>query len=68
VTTFQRPDLLDDEAWDDLDEGPVCNVCGYPVEHDDRNPCDDCTGLRRCIDDMCRGAGYCLHEPGAFQP
>jgi hypothetical protein len=68
VSTFARPDLLDDDAWDDLDEGLHCDVCGAPVEFGERNPCDDCTGLRGCPDDMCHGLGYCMHKPDAWIP
>ena len=68
MSPFARPDLLDDDTWDDLDDERRCVVCDASLDFNDRNPCDDCTGLRRCIDDMCQGSGYCLHDPVAMQP
>lgn len=26
--------------------------------------CKSCVGLDRCVDDMCHGAGYCMHAGG----
>ena len=64
-----RPDLFDDEVWDELDDEPIrCEVCDAELDYNDRNPCDDCTGLRHCVDDICHGLGYCMHDPDAWQP
>lgn len=58
-----------DDFADEMPEDDVrCSVCGAELDFGDRDPCDDCTGLRRCVDDICHGSGYCIHDPEAFIP
>lgn len=63
-------EILEDEAWaDDSDEGGErCMACDAELDLNDRNPCDDCTGLRGCADDICHGIGYCMHDSNAWIP
>lgn len=60
--------LFDD--WSDLDDEPRCIACDYPIsdwDHSD-SVCDECSGLRHCIDDICYGQGYCMHVKDAWRP
>lgn len=70
VVELARP--ADDEFivdWDDADPSDrECVVCSALLDFDDRNPCDECTGLDGCPDDMCHGQGYCMHKVGAWRP
>ena len=55
----------DDEFYDaDLD-GASCELCGRDLECGQWGECDRCTGLDRCIDDLCYGAGRCMHRATA---
>ena len=60
---------LEQVDYDEFDDGRLrCSVCDAEAMFDDRDPCDDCTGLRGCIDDICHGLGYCMHDPDAYRP
>ena len=63
-------DEIDYPEWEDEDdeEAPRCRICDQLLRENEPYTCDDCTGLRHCIDDMCHGLGYCMHDPEAIQP
>lgn len=65
TANLRRRDFSDED-----DDGPRCDTCGRQVglstDLTDTPwglECRDCSGLARCCDDMCHGAGYCLHDP-----
>ena len=61
----------DEFYGDDVTSGIArCVACDIPIgehEHSD-TVCDDCSGLARCVDDICHGQGYCMHKKDAWRP
>ena len=64
-----RPVTAHEFHWDDEDEfydadldGAFCDLCGRELECGQWGECDRCTGLDRCPDDLCHGAGRCMHR------
>ena len=55
--------VIDDDEfyYADLD-GAFCELCGRELECGQWGECDTCTGLDRCCDDLCYGAGRCMHR------
>lgn len=52
---------MDDYEIDDLQ----CPACGNPVTHSDRCLlCDEMNEVVDCCDDLCVGAGRCIHGDG----
>jgi hypothetical protein len=54
--------------YEDFDEESMrCEWCDKPGAFEEFSfgrgvpECDDCSGLRRCMDDICHGMGYCMH-------
>ena len=49
-----------DEPFDP-DQGSWCESCDSELDINDFVECQRCTGLDRCVDDLCHGAGRCMH-------
>ncbi len=61
-------EFYDDDVTSGLADDRQCVVCDAPLDWNDRNPCDDCTNLGTCVDDICHGLGYCMHRSDSWIP
>lgn len=55
------------DEWED-DDARYCEDCGAELDTNEPSPCDHCTRLSACIDDMCHGLGHCMHDELAARP